>query len=202
MRQFQLFVRNLSGRSDLFSVCSETDTVASLKTKVYQRQGIPSHQQRLVCGGTELHSDDKLLCDCVTPDSTLDLGLRLLGGMPPKKKKGKKGDDDDEKAQEKKPERKCEVIHVDMDQQMQDNAVKVANEALDECKTHKDIAARIKRQFDILYPSDGKSTSGVYHCIVGSNFAASCTFETHFVMYFKLENHHILIFKSKDNPYD
>ena len=27
----------------------------------------------------------------------------------------------------------------------------------------------IKREFDLKYPSDGKATSGVYHCLVGGS---------------------------------
>merc|ERR1712166_1043873 len=78
---------------------------------------------------------------------------------------------------------------ADMKPQMVTDAKRITVEALN--KHHKpdgvgifmDVATYIKKEFDLAYPSDGKATSGVYHCIVGRNFAGSCTYETHFVIW-------------------
>lgn len=70
-------------------------------------------------------------------------------------------------------------------------------------KAHKDIASRVKASFDTKHPpTDNKATSGVFHCIVGTNFACSVTHETRFACLVKVGNVSILIFKSKDSPFD
>ena len=49
--------------------------------------------------------------------------------------------------------------------------------------------AGVKQAFDLKYPPvDNKATSGVYHCIVGTNFACSVTHETHFSCYLTCDN--------------
>lgn len=57
--------------------------------------------------------------------------------------------------------------------------------------------------WDIKYPpADNKATSGVYHCVVGSNFACSVTHETHFSSFWQCDNVKLLLYKSKDSPFD
>ena len=47
----------------------------------------------------------------------------------------------------------------------------------------------VKQAFDLKYPPvDNKATSGVYHCVVGTNFACSVTHETHFSCYLTCDN--------------
>ena len=56
----------------------------------------------------------------------------------------------------------------------------------DKHKLHKDVATAVKQAFDLKYPPvDNKATSGVYHCIVGSDFAVSVTHETHFSCFWR-----------------
>lgn len=50
----------------------------------------------------------------------------------------------------------------------------MASAAVERNKTHKDIAAYIKREFDKRYPTSGKATDGVYQCLVGSDFGGGC----------------------------
>jgi hypothetical protein len=70
-------------------------------------------------------------------------------------------------------------------------------------KLHKDWATAIKAEFDKLHPPlDNKATSGVWHCIVGSDFACSVTHETHYSCYWSCNNVKILLWKSKDSPFD
>ena len=42
----------------------------------------------------------------------------------------------------------------------------------------------------------------MYHCIVGSNFAVSVTHETHCSAFWECDNVKLLLFKSKDSPFD
>lgn len=66
-----------------------------------------------------------------------------------------------------------------------------------------DIASAVKCEFDKKYPpADNKATSGVFHCIAGTNFACSVTHETHCSAYWECEGIKLLIFKSKDSPFD
>jgi len=70
-------------------------------------------------------------------------------------------------------------------------------------KLHKDVATAIKAGFDLKHPPvDNKATSGVWHCIVGSDFACSVTHETHYSCYWSCNNVKLLIWKSKDSPFD
>ena len=35
----------------------------------------------------------------------------------------------------------------------------------------REIAAYVKKEYDKRYPSNGKATDGVYHCVCGTPFA-------------------------------
>lgn len=48
----------------------------------------------------------------------------------------------------------------------------ICQEALIKYKHLKDIAYFIKQSYDTKYPGSGKATEGVFHCIVGKNFAS------------------------------
>jgi len=74
---------------------------------------------------------------------------------------------------------------------------------LGKAKLHKDVATLVKQGFDAKYPPvDNKASSGVYHCIVGTNFAVSVTHETHASCYWSCGNVKLLLYKSKDSPFD
>ena len=55
-------------------------------------------------------------------------------------------------------------------------------------------------------PATGKATTGVFHCVCGRSFAAACTYETHYSMWFNVQCPDavisVLLWRSKDNPYD
>ena len=86
-------------------------------------------------------------------------------------------------------ERKAVIKNADMSEDMQQDAVDCASQALDQFNIEKDIAAFIKKEFDKKY-------NPTWHCIVGRNFGSYVTHETKHFIYFYLGQVAILLFKS------
>jgi ubiquitin C len=76
----QLLVKTLAGKTITVDV-EEGDSVEQLKQKLFDKEGIPVDQQRLIFGGKQI-SDERSLADYgVTAGATMHLVLRLRGGM-------------------------------------------------------------------------------------------------------------------------
>ncbi|CAL8094394.1 unnamed protein product [Calicophoron daubneyi] len=86
-------------------------------------------------------------------------------------------------------EMKAIIKSVDMDEDMQQDAVDTCAVAMSKSKLEKDVAAYMKKEFDRKY-------SGTWHCIVGRNFGTYITHEVRHFIYFYLGTNAVLLFKS------
>ncbi|XP_065772867.1 dynein light chain 1, cytoplasmic-like [Muntiacus reevesi] len=78
--------------------------------------------------------------------------------------------------------------NADMSEEMQQDSVECATQALEKYNIEKDIAARIK-EFDKKY-------NPTWHCTGGRNFSSYVTHESKHFIYFYLDQVAILLFKS------
>jgi hypothetical protein len=76
----QFFVKTLAGKNITLEMKPD-DSIHSLKQILFEKEGIPIEQQRLIFSGKQLE-DNKTIQDYnIQKDNTIYLVLRLRGGM-------------------------------------------------------------------------------------------------------------------------
>uniref|UniRef100_A0A096LZ75 Ubiquitin-like domain-containing protein n=1 Tax=Poecilia formosa TaxID=48698 RepID=A0A096LZ75_POEFO len=91
---YQIFVKTLTGKTLTINLGNTEEmqsvTVGQLKTKIFQKEGIPGKsdenqdQQRLIFDGKELEEDTKRLTEYgIQHESEIHLVLRVPGGEQP-----------------------------------------------------------------------------------------------------------------------
>ncbi|KAI4762501.1 hypothetical protein E4T44_14659 [Aureobasidium sp. EXF-8845] len=102
----------------------------------------------------------------------------------------------------------AQVKSADMTEDMQQEAIEVAQEAMEKFNIEKDIAHHIKKTVsqyhlttlrrETLMATQFDERKGVtWHCIVGRNFGSFVTHETKHFIYFYLGHCAILLFKTQ-----
>ncbi|CAL6030031.1 Dynein_light chain [Hexamita inflata] len=86
-------------------------------------------------------------------------------------------------------DRQVTVKNADMPEEMQQDAIDCAIQAMERFNIEKDIAAYVKKEFD-------KKHHPTWHVIVGKNFGSYVTHETKRFIYFYIGQLAFLIFKS------
>jgi len=85
--------------------------------------------------------------------------------------------------------KKVVIKSADMSEEMQQDAVELAQQALDKYTVEKDMAAFLKKEFDRKYQPS-------WHCVVGKNFGSYVTHETKHFIYFYVGSLAILLFRA------
>ena len=76
----QIFVKTLDGKSSTFRV-TPNHTVLELKKMIQEKEGVPAKEQRLIYSAKQLIDERKLKEYHIQKESTINLVMRLRGGL-------------------------------------------------------------------------------------------------------------------------
>ncbi|KAA6389595.1 MAG: putative ubiquitin 4 [Streblomastix strix] len=80
----QIFIKKIKNKAFAVNIDNE-EPVLELKKKITQKLGIETNEQRLIFAGKELEDEKDLQEYDIQTNSTVQLELRLIGGLPPKR---------------------------------------------------------------------------------------------------------------------
>jgi hypothetical protein len=80
----------------------------------------------------------------------------------------------------------------DMAKDVESKVIAYTEEAFSQCAIEKDVARYIKVKTDALFPQT------TWHCIVGSHFAVSISHASENIIFLRVNQHSVLLFKSLD----
>ncbi len=76
----QILLKTLQGKTIPMDV-NDSDTIGSIKQRIFEKEGIPVDQQRLVFNGKQLEDAQTVGSYGIEADSNVHLVLRLKGGQ-------------------------------------------------------------------------------------------------------------------------
>lgn len=75
-----VFIKTLSGKTIPMDV-NDSDTIGTIKQRIFEKEGIPVDQQRLVFNGKQLEDGMTIGSYGIESESNIHLVLRLKGGQ-------------------------------------------------------------------------------------------------------------------------
>ena len=76
----QIFAKTLTGKTIVLEV-NHFDEIYTLKCKIFAKEYVPVHEQKLVFSGKVMDNDKTVTDYNIQPNSTINILLRLRGGL-------------------------------------------------------------------------------------------------------------------------
>lgn len=75
----QLFVKSINGNTRTIEA-EQTDTISTIKERIFDKEGIQPNEQRLIFAGKSLDNEKTIGEYNIEPESTIHMSLRVRGG--------------------------------------------------------------------------------------------------------------------------